>query len=274
MTTRDRHPIEAIHALVDGRLDARERAEVERHLAECATCRSERDLAESTRRIARETLPEPVLPAGLVESIGEALDAVDGEAERDPSGDAKRRPVWTWLLPVAAVVVLGLAVVLFRPGGPAEAPVGERIVATVAEDYGAVQRGNLTLLRENASAPELQAWFGEQDIGFENHVFDLGMMDFGLAGGRVRDLAGRKSTLFAYRGPDDVLMLCRMYLGTLAELPEPSRVLENDGIVFRVYERDGLTLVFWQEGEVVCVLVSDAPAQAVIDLSIAKAVKV
>jgi hypothetical protein len=65
-----------------------------------------------------------------------------------------------------------------------------------------------------------------------------------------------------------------MYLGTLEELPEPSRTLEHDGIAFRVYERDGRTMVFWEEGDVVCVLTSDAPAQAVIDLSFAKAVKV
>jgi hypothetical protein len=41
-----------------------------------------------------------------------------------------------------------------------------------------------------------------------------------------------------------------------------------------VYERDGRTMVFWEEGDVVCVLTSDAPAQAVIDLSFAKAVKI
>jgi hypothetical protein len=33
-------------------------------------------------------------------------------------------------------------------------------------------------------------------------------------------------------------------------------------------------MVFWEEGDVVCVLTSDAPAQAVIDLSFAKAVKI
>jgi hypothetical protein len=32
--------------------------------------------------------------------------------------------------------------------------------------------------------------------------------------------------------------------------------------------------VFWQEGDVVCVLSSDAPSEAVIQLAFAKAVKV
>jgi len=274
VTTRDPHPIEAIHALVDGRLDARAREDVERHLAECTACRSERELAASSRKLVRAALPEPGLPPGLAQRIEAALDGVDAETARDRANGTVRRPAWAWLVPAAAVVLLGVVLFLLRPGGPAETPVGGRIVATVAEDYVAVQDGGLSLLRQDASASELQAWFAEQDIGFENHVFDLGMMDYRLAGGRVRDLEGRTSTLFAYRGPDGVLMLCRMYLGTLEELPAPSRVLDHDGITFRVHERDGLTLVFWQEGSVICVLVSDAPAQTVIDLSFAKAVKI
>ena len=124
------------------------------------------------------------------------------------------------------------------------------------------------------SPAALEAFFVDRGIGFETRVFDLGMMGFDIAGGRVEALAGRTAALFAYRGPGGVLMVCRMYLGTLEELPEPSRMLEHDGVVFRVYERDGRTLVFWEEGEVVCVLASDAPAQDVIALSFAKAVKV
>ena len=64
MNSRDHHPIEAIHALVDGRLDVLEREAVERHIETCASCRAERDVAESTRRILRQAVPDPDLPPG------------------------------------------------------------------------------------------------------------------------------------------------------------------------------------------------------------------
>ena len=45
MADRDSHPIEAIHALVDGRLAPSEREAVERHMEGCASCRAELEVA-------------------------------------------------------------------------------------------------------------------------------------------------------------------------------------------------------------------------------------
>jgi hypothetical protein len=176
---------------------------------------------------------------------------------------------------VAVAAIAIVAIVLLRPdrdGG--RAPDGERIVASVSSDFAAVQNGRLPLERPDGSPADLETYFAAHGIDFETRVFDLGMMGFRLAGGRIEDLDGRPSALFAYRGADGVLMVCRMYVGDLDQLPVPPRILENDGITFHVYKRDGRTLVFWEEGDVVCVLASDAPAKAVIELSIAKAMKV
>jgi len=65
-----------------------------------------------------------------------------------------------------------------------------------------------------------------------------------------------------------------MYEGQLADLPRSDDEREHNGITFRVYRAGTVTLVFWQEGPVVCVLASDADAEAVIQLAYAKAVKV
>ena len=279
MNSRDQHPIEAIHALVDGRLDAPEREAVERHIEACARCRAEREVAESTRRIVRQAVPDPGLPPGLAERIDAVLDELDEQAggrgrggfDRAGAGSTRRR-TWAWLT-AAAVLIAVVALALLWPRGDVVA-VGDRILAAVSADFGAVQDGTLPLNRPDADPAELETYFEQRGIDFETRVFDLAMMGYGLAGGRVQDLAGRPSALFAYRDANGVLMVCRMYLGVLAELPQPSRTLEHNGITFHVYERDGRTLVFWEEGDVVCVLASDAPAQAVIELSFAKAVKV
>lgn len=51
-------------------------------------------------------------------------------------------------------------------------------------------------------------------------------------------------------------------------------VREHNGIAFQVYREGDLTLVFWQEGDVVCVLTSAAPAEDVVQLAFAKAIRV
>src|SRR2546427_8170509 len=85
---------------------------------------------------------------------------------------------------------------------------------------------------------------------------------------------GRPSALFAYRGPEGRDLVCQMYEGRLEELPRSDDVREHNGITFQVYRAGRLTVVFWQEGAVVCVLASDAEAETVIQLAYAKAGKV
>jgi anti-sigma factor RsiW len=62
-----------------------------------------------------------------------------------------------------------------------------------------------------------------------------------------------------------------MLPGTLEELPPPDQVHEERGFTFQVYERPGATAVFWLEGEVLCVLVSDMPAPELLALAREKA---
>ena len=69
-------------------------------------------------------------------------------------------------------------------------------------------------------------------------------------------------------------MLYQMFDGTLDDLPQPDETREKDGIQFRIYHRRGLTLSFWQEGSVICVLVSDGGSEQVVQLAFAKAMKV
>src|SRR5207245_11737666 len=86
--------------------------------------------------------------------------------------------------------------------------------------------------------------------------FDFGMMGYRLAGGQVHRLAGRLSALFAYENAHGRLVVCQMYQGQLSELPPSAEEREQEGIRFRIYRTGSLTLVFWQEGLVVCVVVT------------------
>jgi hypothetical protein len=92
------------------------------------------------------------------------------------------------------------------------------------------------------------------------------------------ELADRRQAgqlfLLSPRSGNLVDVVAGVYEGRLAELPRPDAVREHNGITFHVYPAGGLTLVFWHEGAVVCVLASDAESEAVIQLAYAKAVKV
>jgi hypothetical protein len=121
---------------------------------------------------------------------------------------------------------------------------------------------------------EMEKFFSEEGIPFKTRVFDLGMMNYRLLGGRTHKLITRKSAFFVYRGKGDDILICQMYPGRVTELPAGAVQRENKGIRFYVYRVKGLTLTFWQEGAVTCVLTSDIDPEELLQLAFAKAVKV
>jgi anti-sigma factor RsiW len=132
----------------------------------------------------------------------------------------------------------------------------------------------LPLALRTSDGAAVEALFASAGLPFTTRVFDLGMMRYQLQGGLVHRLHGRPSALYVYRSLEGVAVVCQMFPGRLAELPRTADVREHDGIAFHVYRVEGVTLVFWQEGGVVCVLASDAESEAVIRLAYAKAVRV
>jgi anti-sigma factor RsiW len=115
MTTRmpdsGSHPEELLAAYVDRSLADEGLEAVERHLAECETCRGDVRLAEAARERLRE-LPEVDVPAATRRAAAHALDREDS-AELGGGG---RRDARRWLagLAAAAVIVGVIAVALPR----------------------------------------------------------------------------------------------------------------------------------------------------------------
>jgi anti-sigma factor RsiW len=62
-----------------------------------------------------------------------------------------------------------------------------------------------------------------------------------------------------------------MFRGRMDELPTASRTASHDGKEFRVYRRGALTAVYWADGDIICVLVSDIDSEALLALAFAKA---
>jgi hypothetical protein len=163
----------------------------------------------------------------------------------------------------AALAAVALLVVLRRPDLPERA----------ARDFEGVAGGRLTLDLRTDEPLRLETFFLQLGVPFRARVPNLGTLQYRLVGGRVHAHGRKPSTLFVYRGPGDRLLVSEMLAGTLADLPRGGRRFEHGGIEFLAFRREGSNQIFWQEGDVLSVLVSDAPMDEVVALAFAKAVK-
>lgn len=261
------HLGEAIQDVLDGRLAAEDRARAEEHLAGCAECRG---LLEDLRWVRQMTAQEGsrmVVPDRMRAAIVEALDRED-QSPQAPVG-AARPPRLGWRPLLAFVVVLAAvaAAILLGRGRRPDLP------AAVARDFGDYEAGRSPLVLRTSDTRRLEEFFAAGGVGFQTRVFDLGMMNFRLVGGRVHALAGERSAFFVYEGPGGRILVCQMFRGRVTDLPAGAVLRQHGGIAFHVYQREGLTMVFWQEGEVACVLVSRGDPEEVVQLAFAKAVR-
>lgn len=256
-----------IQDALDGRLEP---GVVERHrdhARSCEACGGRWRAFEDLKRQTAQLTP-PELPAALAEAIASTLDAEDRRAR-----GTHRRNRWLALAAGVAAVVAVVGVGTRLATRPKQVPVATDLPALAAQSFRDVRSGRLKLALHTSDPALLEGHLAAQGLGFPTRVFDLAMMKQHLLGGGAGDVGGRRAALFAYRGEDGALIVCQMYRGTLAELPAAPRHREHEGIPFQIYEAGELTVVFWAEGDVVCVLVGDGPPEAVVSLAFAKAMK-
>lgn len=268
------HPTERLVELLDERLSEDERRAVDAHVRECPTCQDALATLSAAKKALRQ-LPHPQLPADFEGRVLQQIDQADAEGQRGSVAgpDWVNKPAgsltggllgWRSLVAIAAALLL-LAGVYFISRPPADLP------SAAAGHVSALQARRLTLESSATDAEMLQSSLGQR-VSFRVRVFDLAMMGFTIGGGGVLDLGGRQAAAWTYRGPNGSL-LCEMFVAGLEDLPPPEDTRETNGFTFYIYHRDGGTQVFWEEGDVLCVLASTLPANEVIDLAIAKAMK-
>ena len=266
MTDTANHLGAALQDFLDGRLDAVRQAEARLHLQGCPQCRAQLEALRWVRDVALKQLPGEEVPPTLTGRVAAALDAADQRARPAASRTFGRR----WRRWAGAGALLTAAALILLLVWPPRADLADAVV----RDFAGYSSGGLALDLRSSDSEAVESLFIAGGIDFPTRVFDLGMMQYRLVGGRVHRLRNRASALFTYQGPGGRHLVCQMYEGRLADLPPPDDVRQHDGIRFQVYRAGELTLVFWQEGSVVCVLVSDADYEVVIQLAYAKAVKV
>lgn len=268
------HPEEMLQDYIDGRLTGAAAEDVRAHLDTCLPCQAVRDEL-LTARAALASLRDDDLPmpADLLASVQRRLDAesASGAAptalpsqEVRPKRAASRRRLWIAVAAAAAAALVAY-VALGRGTTPLDLP------AQAARDLGAVGSRALTLELQTSEAAALERYFAAAPNGPRVRVIDLGMMGIPLEGGVRSVFSGHPSALYAYRTASGARLVCQMYEGRLSDLPPPETALDNKGFHFQIYTRGAVTVVFWQEGKLVCVLASELPAGEVIALAMEKA---
>jgi anti-sigma factor RsiW len=268
MPTPPKHFKHEIQDLLDNRLDAAARAEVERHLETCDECRREFEALQWTRQIVATRFAPAEAPAELREKISRALRSGEDREEARIVRPQFRLPKLAAALGVAAILLIAIALAVVFTAKPRNA------LGIAARDFRDYKAQKLPLELKTGDGKQMETFFAAHGVWFNTRVFDLGMMNYRLIGGRVQRVREEPRALFVYQGPADQILVCQMYAGTVAALPAGAVERENKGIKFFVYEKRGLTMVFWQEGTVVCVLTSDIGAEQVIQLAFAKAMKI
>ncbi len=271
--------------MLDNRLNPEARPEVEQHLESCEECRRELEALRWTKRFSRRRFAAESAPTKLEEIILRALELEDRDTRARTVlsriwprvWGRQRRAILAYGFVLVAGVILALSYFSLRashqkaPEAPAKS---ESLPAAVAQDFRNYQAEKLPLMFQTGDVKEMEKFFSAGGIAFDTRVFDLGMMNYYLVGGRIHQLINRQSALFVYRGKDNQILICQMYPGLEPELPTQGVTLrENNEIRFYIYHVNGLTVVFWQEGAVTCVLASDIEPEEVVQLAFAKAVK-
>ena len=229
MPTPAQHFQEELQDWLDGRLDASTCEEVERHLETCDACRREYESVGWVKQVAARQSGSVAAPAELRASVLRALRA------ETPATNVITPPTSFWtgrrraLLAAAALVIVTAVlsgIYFLRP-----TPLPE----VMARDFRDFQSGQLLLQLATADVKAMETFFTGRGVPFQTRVFDLAMMNYRLAGGRVQSLRGQPSAAFAYRGANNQSLLCQMYAGQVTDLPAGAVRRENQGFTFHIY---------------------------------------
>ena len=231
--------------------DPERAAQVEAHVARCPRCQREVEAVRRVKSALKEHLPLVPVPDDVAARVRAVSAGAVPVRRRFPM---RARVATAAVLALAAVLVI--AITRTHAGAP-------DIVHAVAADFREYRSGAMTLGRQTDVAAALEQYFQQEQVPFPTPVFEFGVMNFSLAGGTVVEDGGPRA-LFAYQGADGDRMICEMYAGVTGDLPTGAEVREYNGVQLHVYRLEGLTLVFWQDGDVVCVLVMDGDPERAI----------
>lgn len=263
---------ELITGLIDNELSGAERSSIQGHLKECSRCLRVYDLERALKGEIHIVGANMTAPAELKKRILTDHDLLpnDSESHKTWSKIALifrpfRRPAFA----VAGFVILLLPIIYFVQ------PHGQPMSVAALEIQEKIASGELSL-RKAASQNELRDWQTRAVDGkFAPVQYDLSSMQVQPVGGVVQEINGRKILVTVYTG-NNISVTCFTFLGTEQDASRDAAVFydQERKINFYTFSRNGYNAILHREGEIICILMSDMPAEKLLALATGKADKV
>lgn len=255
---------ELITALIDNEVSDLERSLIQGHLKECSRCRWGYEQERALKREIHNVGISITAPADLKKKI--LTDHGMLPKGRELSTGWKKLPFGPFGRPGFAFALLLL--VLLPTIYFLTKPQSERISLAALQTQSKIERGELSL-RTARNQKELRDWQTRAVDGkFAPMAYDLSAMRLQPVGGLVQDIDGRQMLVTVYSGTGQSVT-CFTFLGTEEDAPKDATVFYDQGhnIKFYTFYSNGYNVVFHREGNVICLLVSNMPAQELLDLA-------
>jgi anti-sigma factor (TIGR02949 family) len=259
---------ELITALADQELFGPERSSLEAHLEECARCRLALDKERALKQAIREAGRGIHAPSQLRAKI---------LADRRVFPENRRwvGKWWDYLWPAPHLARAALAIALLSavvlPTFVLLQSRSEPIAFAALQTYDLFLKGELPAQR--AKPHEIVEQL-TRTVGGRFHPmgYDLTAMDLRPVAGLVREIQGRKILVAIYQGQGGTLF-CYTFLGSEVDAP-PNAARFFDAakkMNFYAFSRGNVNAVFHREGEVICIMASEMPMDALLALARSKA---
>lgn len=242
-----------LYLYLDGELASSEAAEVEQHLQSCEECEAEATAHHRLQGLLQVALPEEEVPEQLWASIEQRLPAPEPVAEpvvlaRPPFKRVWGKVAWGSGVAVAALLLLGF---LFKVGFSPSVPI---IVQELVDSQIRAQLMHAPYEKVAAEAGAIRRWFDGQ-VEFAPPLPAIPSDAYTLQGVRLNYFLNRRVAEIAYASEQHVLSFL-MFTHKEISLASMHPVRMGNR-TFYAQSYKGYNTVLWQDGEIMCSLVSD-----------------
>ena len=259
---------ELVTGLVDQELSSAERQALEDHLRQCKSCAA----LAADERLLKQALQSRAERLRAPAELRQRILADDRIFPKPVAAESRavnwRRNTVFRRAALAAILLLALVLPLYLQRRSASESIA--VAALAAQDMLAK---NLITSAGAEKPEELVARVVRESGGhFHPMGYDLSAVGLHPVAGSVQQIQGRKVLVVMYRGPGGILF-CYTFVGTEADAPIHAAKFFDRGkqLNFYAFSRGPLNAVMHRERELNCILASEMPMDALLDLTRSKA---